>query len=145
MPSENCESREACQSGGCLHKCCCHACGSVHVSENEINVRVYSKRCAGGSSHRHIELFHDIHDFIQLTSLKAIMILHHPSYIKSQHCFLHVMFVLLHLLLHYFVIWLERRRVGNHLVVHSMSVEMTSYGTSATYWGCFLLWYFRKL
>ena len=30
--------------------------------KNAMNVCVYSKRCAGGSSHRHIELFHDIHD-----------------------------------------------------------------------------------
>ena len=47
----------------------------------------------------------------------------------------HVMFVLLHLLLQYVVVWLERCRVGNHWVFLFMSVEMTSYGTSATYWG----------
>ena len=49
---------------------------------------------------------------------------------------LHVMFVLLHVLLHEFVIRLERCR-ENHLFCVSMSVAMTSYGTSETYWGMF--------
>ena len=30
--------------------------------KHAMNVCVYSKRCAGGSSHRNIVLFHDIHD-----------------------------------------------------------------------------------
>ena len=54
------------------------------------------------------------------------------------------MFVLLHLLLHYFVIWLERCRVGNNVLFTCMSVDMTSYGTSATYLGMFIALEFQE-
>ena len=49
---------------------------------------------------------------------------------------LHVMFMLLHL---FYIIpsFGLRCRVGSNLVFDFMSVAMTSYGTSATYWGMF--------